>query len=151
MTQFAPNVENEFWADHVALLVESFMRTTGRPLISGDAKALYEADFVVLSHNTAADPILTYANLRAQGLWERNWDEMTQMPSRLTAEPDERAARATLFEALKGQGYLDNYEGIRVSATGRRFAIRNAIIWTLTDQNGQHQGEAATFKEVEFI
>ncbi len=149
-----PAVENRFLADHADLLISSYKAATGQSLLlaqEDDAAALYYADFVVLSHDTQADPVLTYANLRAQGLWEMGWDEITQMPSRLTAEPDERAARAALFEALRGHGFLNGYEGVRVSSSGRRFRIRDAVIWTLTDASGLHHGEAATFKEVEFL
>ena len=35
-----------------------------------------------------------------------------------------------------------------LAATGRRFEIRNAIIWPLTDATGTKLGEAATFRDV---
>ncbi len=103
---------------------------------------------MVLSHNSADDPILTYGNLAAQKLWDTDWNTLTRMPSRLTAEPEERAARAALLNSIRNNGFIDNYRGIRISATGNRFYIENAVIWTLTNDMGRTCGQAATFSKV---
>ena len=55
------------------------------------AKNLFEAPFVVLAHNTDADPIYTYGNRSALELWERDWEELVQMPSRQSAESSQQA------------------------------------------------------------
>jgi MEKHLA domain len=67
----SPNPASSFLAEHVRLLLESYRRLLGKDLMPpGErvqrAKALYEAPFVVVSHDTAADPIFNYANLAAQ-------------------------------------------------------------------------------------
>ncbi|SHG32227.1 MEKHLA domain-containing protein [Cognatishimia maritima] len=147
-----PSDKNAYQAKHALLLLRSYVALIGEPLLPTlDAKPLYEAPFPVLSHNTAADPILTYGNLAAQQLWEMSWEDLTILPSRLTAEPNHRDQRAHMFEVMRETGFYRNYEGIRVSATGRRFQIRNATIWTLFDDMGQKCGEAATFTEFEYL
>ena len=42
-------------------------------------------------------------------------------------------------------GFVNNYEGIRISKTGRRFLVKNAIVWNVLDENGAYSGQAATF------
>ncbi|GGE40796.1 MEKHLA domain-containing protein [Actibacterium pelagium] len=149
-----PAPENGYQADHAQLLLRSYQKCLWRPLLPqcgatfDVAKALFESSAVVLSHNGAADPILTYGNRAALELWEMDWDTLTQMPSRLTAEPEEREARAALLSSIRDNGYIDNYRGIRISATGKRFYIEDAVIWTLTDAAGHPCGQAATFSKV---
>ncbi|MBO9453214.1 MEKHLA domain-containing protein [Tropicibacter sp. R16_0] len=150
LTEPAPG--NGFQADHATLLMASFARVTGRPLLDGaNPRALYHAPFPILSHNTAEDPVLTYGNLAAQQLWEMGWDQLTALPSRLTAEPAERGQRDAMFAEMRAKGFIENYAGIRVSATGKRFEIRNAIIWPLLTEDGTKLGEAATFKDYTFL
>ncbi|SLN43683.1 MEKHLA domain protein [Falsiruegeria litorea R37] len=147
-----PSRINNYQPDHARLLMESFQGVAGRSLLEGaDAKALYHAPFPILSHNTAADPVLTYGNLAAQELWEIGWDDLTALPSRLTAEPAERGQRDAMFAEMRAKGFIENYAGIRVSATGKRFEIRNAIIWPLIDAAGIKVGEAAAFRDYRFL
>jgi hypothetical protein len=123
----------------------------GRELIerSGDpadeARRLFEAPFVVVSHGTQADPILNYGNRTALELWETDFASLTAMPSRLTAEAPERAERARLLERTARDGYVDDYRGVRISTSGRRFLIEQAIVWNLVDAAGRPVGQAATF------
>jgi hypothetical protein len=147
-----PCRENGYQAAHASLLAESFRTLLRRALNDpADAKALYHAPFPVLSHNTAADPVLTYGNLAAQQLWEMGWDALTALPSRLTAEPAERAQRDAMFAEMRDKGFIENYAGIRISASGKRFEIRNAIIWPLHGPDGTKLGEAATFQDYHFL
>ena len=138
-------------ATHVQLLLDSFARLLGRELISrqGSAEAqaerLFQAPFVVVSHGTEADPILNYGNAAALALWEMDLATLTRTPSRLTAEPVHRDERARLLERTRRDGYVDDYAGIRISSTGRRFRIEQAIVWNLVDAAGIHRGQAATF------
>jgi hypothetical protein len=146
-----PAPANAWLATHAELLLRSYRHWTGRDLIDPAlgtveaARALYEADFVVLSHDTAADPRFDYANLAAQRLFERSWPEIVGLPSRLSAEPLAREARARLLQQVARQGYTDGYSGVRVSASGRRFLVRQATVWNLIDQDGTPCGQAATF------
>ncbi|EFM10554.1 MEKHLA domain protein [Paenibacillus curdlanolyticus YK9] len=76
---------------------------------------------------------------------ERDWAAFTSTPSRLTAEPMIREDRDRFLQLVAQQGYVDQYTGIRVSATGRRFYIRNTTVWNLIDAEGIYRGQAAAF------
>jgi len=115
------------------------------------ARRLYEAPFVLVSHGTQLDPILNYGNAAAQLLWEMSWEELTRTPSRLTAETLERDERARLLAAVAAQGFIDDYAGVRISKTGRRFLIHRATVWNLITEEGESCGQAATFSVWEFL
>jgi hypothetical protein len=123
----------------------------GRPLLAGLpadasplqwAQALFSAAVVVLAHDDAhpaADPgpRLIYANRAALSLWRRPWSQLVGMPSRLTAEPGERAGRARDLAGVRRQRAIADYGGIRVDSQGRRFHIAGARVWTLPSPGGQ--------------
>lgn len=150
------DVQNAIWRRpalvlHVQILLDSYRRLLGEELIerSGDAleqaRRLYEAPRVVVSHGAEPDPILNYVNRTALALWETDFESLTQMPSRLTAEPMEREERARLLARTAEKGFVDDYQGVRISRTGKRFRIARAIIWNLEDEHGRRVGQAATF------
>jgi len=115
------------------------------------AQELFVSAEVLLAHDGAdpaedPGPRLIYANRAALRLWRRCWDDMVGMPSRLTAEPQQRTARsAALSQALRSGG-ICGYSGIRIDSQGRRFQIRGARIWSLIDADGQRCGQAAAFE-----
>lgn len=147
-----PSPINDFQADHAALLAGSYRRLTGRELVEpgpGLARRLFEAPFFLASHDTAPDPVLTYGNATALELFEMDWDGFTRTPSRFTAEEPNRAERARLLEQVGREGFIDDYSGIRISRTGRRFRIHRATVWNLLDESGARLGQAATFDDWE--
>jgi len=152
-----PGPENRYLAEHVALLRRSLRQLTGGDLVEGNpsdteaAEVLYQAPFVLLSHNTDPDPVLTYGNRRTLELFELTWEELTVMPSRLTAEAPAREERARLLAEVARKGYIDNYAGVRISRSGRRFLIKRATVWNLTDASGCRCGQAATFGEWRYL
>jgi len=79
------------------------------------------------------------------------WDELTRTPSRLTAEAPNRAERARLLAAVTASGFIDDYSGVRISKTGRRFKISRATVWNLLTEDNQPCGQAAMFGEWEFL
>ena len=81
----------------------------------------------------------------ALALWEMDLATLTRTPSRLTAEPVHRDERARLLARTARDGFVDDYSGIRISSTGRRFRIEQAIVWNLVDAAGIRRGQAATF------
>lgn len=145
--------------EHVQLLLDSFKYWTKDNLMlvpnhyssSEIANSLFNADFVVVSHGTQADPILNYGNKKALELWKMDWQTFTSTPSRFTAEPIERSEREQLLAQAKYQGYINNYRGIRIASTGDRFYINQAIIWNVINQQGKLCGQAATFRDWEAI
>lgn len=137
--------------EQVQLMLDSFARLLGRELIARDgspveqAERLFRSPFVVVSHGTEADPILNYGNAAALALWEFSPEELRRTPSRLTAEPVHRDERARLLERTRRDGFVDDYSGVRVSKSGKRFRIERAIVWNLADAAGVPCGQAATF------
>lgn len=145
------------WVEHTQILLDSYHHWTGRQLIprngspADQAKALYLAPFVVVSHGTQSDPILNYGNQAALLLWEMPLEKLLITPSRLTAEPMHRDERARLLERTTRDGFVDDYQGIRVTSTGRRFRIDQATVWNLQDATGHRVGQAATFSSWHFL
>ena len=135
----------------------SLKHWTGRDLCPGNfspteaAERIFHASFVLVSHGTEADPVLNYGNQSALGLWEMTWDELTRTPSRLTAEAPNREERARLLAAVTARGFIDDYSGIRISKTGRRFRIAQATVWNLLDERQQYCGQAAMFSRWELL
>jgi len=101
----------------------------------------------VVSHGIETDPILNYGNRMALDLWEMAWEQLVETPSRLTAEPINRAEREWMLEQARARGYIDTYRGVRISGTGRRFLVENALVWNVLDSRGQRIGQAATFSQ----
>jgi MEKHLA domain len=132
-------------------LLNSYHHWTGRELLERvgeadfQAHALFQAPFVVVSHGSEEDPVLNYGNQMALDLWEMTWDRLVGTPSRLTAEPVDRAEREWMLEQARTRGYLDTYRGVRISATGRRFLVEDALIWNVVDHHGHCVGQAASF------
>jgi hypothetical protein len=149
--------QTDFVIAHTQLLARSFRKWTGRDLLPGIfnreglAKNIFHAPFVVVSHGTEADPILNYGNQAALNLWEMSWEELTRTPSRLTAETSNQAAREKLLKTVAANGFAENYSGIRISRSGKRFKISNTIIWNLVSERGEPLGQAATFDKWELI
>lgn len=159
MAQFLdpPDHQNAYQQDHVLCLLASLRHWTGRNLVdpnlpgSEQSRQLFYAPFAVLSHDAAADPVLTYANLTGLRLFELSWQELVQTPSRLTAEAVYRDQRAALLTEVSRRGFIDDYRGVRISKSGRRFVIESATVWNLRDSNGAHCGQAAAFNEWKFL
>jgi hypothetical protein len=140
------------------ILSDSFARLLGRPLLSGLpmddlalAQALYEAAPVIVSHGNEADPVFWFANRTAQRLWELGWERFTRMPSRQSVAPDEHEDREELLRRAREHGYIDDYRGVRISASGRRFRIEGVILWNLDDDQGRRVGQAAMFADWSFL
>ncbi|MBP5986426.1 MAG: MEKHLA domain-containing protein [Azonexus sp.] len=131
------------------LLIESFRRLTGRDLLPAAAPteaALWSAPRVIVAHGTEADPIFFYGNRLALQLFEMSWETFTRLPSRFSAEAPDREQRARLLARVARDGYIDDYAGVRIAASGRRFRIESAVVWNLIDAAGICHGQAATFE-----
>jgi hypothetical protein len=149
--------QEDNWIEQSQILLNSYRQFLGEELISRDAsdedqsRALFETPFVVVSHGTQDDPILNYGNQVALNLWEMDIETLLQTPSRMTAEPVHRDERARLLERTSRDGFVDDYRGIRIASTGRRFLIEKAIVWNLVNDNGDRVGQAATFSDWVFL
>jgi hypothetical protein len=140
----------------VALIARSHLRLTGQPLLDGlqagssdttIEAAMHATATVIVAHGTEPDPVFFYGNPAALRLFEANQPVFTAMPSRLSAEPMLRAEREHLLARVRSHGYIDDYSGVRVSTTGRRFRIERATVWNLVDEDGTIKGQAAKFSQ----
>jgi len=135
-------------AARIALVGESFARLLGRPLVevAGDpVAALWCAPQVIVAHGTEADPVFFFGNAAARAAFETTVQAFTALPSRLSAEPALREARAAFMARVTRDGFADDYSGWRVSQKGRRFLIEGGVVWNLVDSAGAPHGQAATF------
>lgn len=130
-------------------VVSSYQRLTGRALLESSEvdlwQACWEAPRVIVAHGTEPDPIFFYGNQLALERFELDFEAFTQLPSRFSAEPLLREARDALLARVQAHGFIDDYAGVRISSSGRRFRIEQAVVWNVFDEAGQRRGQAATF------
>ena len=132
------------------IIAQSYQRFFGKNLIDSVntpkelAKALFYAPFFLVSHDSQANPIFNYANQTALQLWSLSWEEFTKTPSAESAEPIAREERAIMLRQATEQGYIENYQGVRISSKGKRFMLKQAKVWNLRDEIGRKCGQAAT-------
>lgn len=137
-------------AARIALVAESFARLLGRPLVETPAgtdpvTALWAAPLVIVAHGTEADPRFFFGNRAGLARFECTPEHFIGMPSRFSAEAPDRAERQALLERVTRDGYIADYAGVRISATGHRFRIEQAVVWNLIDADGAVHGQAAAF------
>ncbi len=109
--------------------------------------SLWSAPLAIVAHGTEPDPVFYFGNRIALTLFEMDFETFTRLPSRFSAEPLLREERARLLEGVTRNGIIEDYAGVRISATGKRFQISNASVWNLTDPSGEAVGQAAAFAE----
>lgn len=141
---------------HTLRLLRSFEYWTGRSLLDVNgsaqeiAQALFAAPFALVSHGTEPDPIFNYGNRKALELWELSWQDFTKMPSRKTAEEVVQQERSRLLAETASKGF-SNFSGVRISSTGKRFYIKDGILWNLLDENDRYCGQAAVYSNYELM
>ncbi|WP_017295202.1 MEKHLA domain-containing protein [Geminocystis herdmanii] len=137
------------------IILNSYTQLLGEELINRErdeltqSQNLFYADKVVYSHDTQSDPIYNYSNKKGLELWEMDWETLTKTPSRTTTQPLLREERQQLLRETMTKGYIKNYQGIRVSSSGKKYLIKDITVWNLTDKNGKFCGQAATFSQWE--
>jgi hypothetical protein len=138
--------------ERLRLIVASYQRLTGKALIDNVPseiaalrQAVWDAPRAIVAHGTETDPVFFYGNRLALQQFEMSFEEFARLPSRFSAEPLAREERAKLLDSVTRQGYVDNYSGIRIAKSGKRFMIENGTVWNLIDEQGLHQGQAAVF------
>ena len=141
---------------HADLLLGSYERFTGRRILvpgstESPAKALFSASFALLSHGLEEDPVFNDANQTALDLFEMTWEQFTALPSRRSAEPANGEELAQLLAQVSNHGYIDNCAGVRISSSGRRFLIADAVVWDLIDERGGYHGQAAVFDKWSYL
>jgi len=148
-----PNLSDDR-RQRIACIGESYRRLKGKPLADAHAdtvEALWAAPLAIVAHGTEPDPIFFFGNRTALALFEMEFDAFARLPSRCSAEPTLQEGRAHLLERVNRDGIVDDYSGIRISATGKRFRILNTSIWNVTTEAGARVGQAAAFSEWAFL
>ena len=143
-----PRFQQPETAARIALVAESFARLLGRPLIepcNDMVAALWHAPLAIVAHGTEADPLFFFANRAALAVFKADLDHFIGLPSRLSAEAQLRGERQALLDRVSARGFIDDYAGVRVTLTGERFRIENAVVWNLIDAEGERHGQAAAF------
>lgn len=138
------------------LILDNYRRLIGQDLVgpgADPATALFTAPRAVLSAlgPIGSDHLFNYANRSALELFETTWDQLIGQPSSKSAEPVHREERRRLLDEVGRHGFIQNYSGIRISRTGRRFRIKQATVFNLLDDRGHHLGQAATFTDWEHL
>lgn len=146
-----PALDNNYLSAHALLLASSYRRLTGKELLNVECarenipRALFEASYGLVSHNTDSIPVFNYGNQTALTAFELEWQDFVRLASRDSAEPINQAERELLMNKVKQDGFIDNYRGIRISSSGRKFWIERATIWNVIDEAGNYSGQAAVF------
>ena len=155
----APSPENEFLWEHVRHLLWSYEHFVGIPMMGFSArsdcsvaKEIFYAPFALVSHGTEEDPVFNYANQTALTLFEMQWQAFTSMPSKYSAQPMSREERAALLSRVTQDGYIDDYSGVRIAKSQRKFRIEQATVWNvLHREQGHYIGQAAIFSCWQFL
>ncbi|MDE2301267.1 MAG: MEKHLA domain-containing protein [Sphingomonadales bacterium] len=135
-------------AERIALVAASHERLFGRPLVARSDDpllALWRAPLAIVAHGPGEDPCFFFANRAALAAFETDAESIRRMPSRLSAGPQDRTARAAALARVAREGFIDDYTGVRVSTRGQRFRIEAARLWNLLDEQGRCHGQAAAF------
>lgn len=146
------NLNNDFYIKHAQLLCSSYTRWTSQSLLSEDnnpdklLQDLYEVPFAIVSHGVEEDPVFNFGNKVALELFELDWEQFIQLPSRNSVEMTNREQREDLMRRVGNDGHMIDYSGVRISSTGKRFKIEGATIWNIIDADGHYHGQAAMFK-----
>ena len=114
-------------------------------------RELWEAPCAIVAHGAEEDPRFFYANRQALKLFAMSAGDFIGLPSRLSAEPGLREERAAMLARLQRDDMIDDYSGVRIAASGRRFRIERAHIWNVADPDGMRHGQAAMFAEWTFL
>ena len=154
MNDLSQNLWVVEWTQYV---LDSYVRLVKQELITRggtpqeQAERLFTSPLVVASHGLEEDPILNYGNQAALDLWEMDWEQFTKTPSRLTVEPVNREERARMLAQAKTHGYISDYQGIRISRSGKRFFVERATVWTIQKPDGTPLGQAAMFSSWTYL
>lgn len=145
-------VDRTILEEPTRLILANHRRLFGHDLVAPGEDvitALFDAPRVVLSAlgPFGSDHLFNYANRRALELFAATWPSLIGRPSSASAEPVHRDERRRLLDEVGRHGFIENYSGIRISQTGRRFRIQNATVFNLLDDAGHHLGQAATFED----
>tara|TARA_B110000977_G_scaffold49848_1_gene67737 strand:+ start:2700 stop:3719 length:1020 start_codon:yes stop_codon:yes gene_type:complete len=123
----------------------------GTVMVQEAAERLFKAPFVCASHD--ADDVFNYGNQAALSLWGLPWQEFVGMPSTKSAAADDgiQTERRELLDKAAENGVIRNYCGVRQARDGRKFRVEDAIVWTITNKDGEKTGQAVRFDKFTWL
>ncbi len=142
--------------NHLQQISDTLKRLTGSTLpnkfnfegdeINDKIKTLIDEseEVCLLAHDGGIDPVFNYCNLAACTTFGYNNGELIGVPSRMSAEEMDRDERDTLLKRVRENGYVDDYEGMRIRGDGGKFWISKAVVWNV-ESEGEYVGQAALF------
>lgn len=151
----SPEWYSESMVEHSSILIKTFHKIRGQELVplslvdddpvEASKRLFMKDDVMVLSHGIQGDPegpILNYGNYKTLQQWKASWEQLTTMPSRYTAGPQDRSEREKFLQQILETGYSEGYSGIRVAVDGTKFLLTNATVWNV-EWEGRRIGQAA--------
>ncbi|MEO6716064.1 MAG: MEKHLA domain-containing protein [Novosphingobium sp.] len=135
-------------ARRIGLIAASHARLLGRDLVVPGpdlVAALWQSPMAIVAHGSEPDPLFFFGNRAALAAFEATPEQFIGMPSRLSAEAPSHGERQQLLDRVSQRGLIVDYSGIRITLTGTRFHIANAVVWNLLDEQGIRHGQAAAF------
>lgn len=151
------NYKDSLLQEWCICLLDSYRKFYGEELVQRvsdpvkQVEIMDKANFVIVSHGTEPSPILNFGNQTALNLWKLDWETFTSTPSKETAEDAFREARAKMLKDVEEKGFTNDYKGIRISSEGDRFSIENVKVWNIFNTGNERIGQAASFKEWDFL
>lgn len=152
-----PDLSKPFYIKHAWRLCYSYQRWTGKDLVSNyqtiknPAEVIFNAPFALVSHGIEPVPVFNFGNRTALELFEIDWDQFIQLPSKESADQENQEDRASLMARVNVNGYEENCCGVRVTSTGKRFLIEGATVWNIIDEQDIYHGQAAMFARWKFL
>jgi MEKHLA domain len=116
--------------------------------------------FAVLSHGTQNDPIYNYFNRAALEQFEYPENEIYQIPSRCSAPATAQGERDAVMQKIVGKeeeeaNSTNNNDsskncivienGLRVTKGGRKFWLKDVLLWNVLNNAGERVGQTALF------
>jgi hypothetical protein len=108
--------------------------------------------FALLSHgheNGLDGPIHNYANFGACGAFQLPREALLQVPAARVASPGvDQQTWSIILQRLRTDpdNVLEDYQGYRSTLRdGRRFYIRDAVVWNCYTDTGEYYGQALLF------
>lgn len=133
---------------HVADMRRSLKRCAGVDIVAPSlnaeeaARAVFASPCAVLAHDAGGR--FTYANRTALRLFEAEWDALRGVSTTVTvADGGDAEERLRMLERVRLRGFVDDYAGERVTATGRKIRVEGAVVWNVLDAGGAYRGQAA--------
>ncbi|MBY7699337.1 MEKHLA domain-containing protein [Vibrio harveyi] len=144
---------SDIYIKNARIINYNFNRIFGSSLFTDETciSDIWKSNFAIISHNSESEPIFNFANENALELFEMEYEDFIRLPSEFSAEFDEIEEWNELLKQVHSNGFIKGYTGTRVSATGLRFKIIDAIIFNLYDFDYNYFGQAAVIPKWEYV